>query len=229
MIEFKDVVLQYHYDEFAILKGATFALSDGINTVLADTQSGKSSICKLLLKDVAPNSGKILIDGADICGITNADLGILYLPSTPTFFERRSVRYNLEYPIAVRKIAKKERRQRAEEVANSLGIDFLDVKVGKLTAEQRKLVALARGLTVRRKIVLFDDFFDGEDTTIERVKSVLAAFESATCVILTSDKWLALGNVVLLDGGVTAYQGDADGAVKTMDGLDWIYDKIRSE
>lgn len=231
MIEFKDVVLQYHYDEFALLKGASFTLNEGLNTILCDTQSGKSSICKLLCKEIHPTSGEILVDGLPIVGITNADLGILYLPSAPAFFKNRSVRTNVEYPLKVRKVDKITRKQRVEQVAAALGIDYLEQKVNKLTVEQKKLVALARGLTVERKVVLFDDFFavDADvQASLERVRSVLALFKGAICLILTSDRRLAVGNVVVLDGGVSVFQGNAADAQNAADGLQWICDNLRS-
>ena len=229
MIEFKDVSLQYHYDEFSLLKGVTFTLKEGANTILADTQSGKSSICKLLCKDVKATSGEIFVDGLPISSITSACLGILYLPSAPAFFENRSVRCNVEYPLKVRKVSKTERRKRAEQVALALGVGSLDVKVKKLDAQTRKLVALARGLTVERKVVLFDDFFDvdGVENALEKAQDVLNLFENATCVVLTSDKRLACGNTVVLDGGITVYEGDAEGAQRVIDGLDWICGNIK--
>lgn len=228
MIEFMGVALRYHYDEFELLKGVDFTLREGVNTVIADTQSGKSSICKLLCKEVAASSGEITVDGLKISSITSADLGILYLPSAPVFFENRSVAFNVEYPLKVRKIAKNERRKRVEQVAEALKIDFLDAKVKKLTAEQRKLTALARGLTVKRKIVLFDDFFEVEDgkNPLDSVENVLKLFDGAICVILTSDKRLARGNTVVLDGGVTVFEGDAEAAKSVVDGLHWLYGSI---
>ena len=229
MIEFQNVVLHYHYEEYPLLKGTTFTLRDGLNTILADTQSGKSSICKLLCKEVAASSGKIIVDGKDISSISSAHLGILYLPSAPAFFDNRSVRANIEYPLKVRKVARYERRQRAEQVAAFLGIDYLDKRASKLTNEQRRLVALARGLTVERKVVLFDDFFqfDEADTSIEHIHRVLNMFSGATCVIATSDKSLALGNTVVLDGGVTVYEGDAAGAAQLIDGLQWLHSSLK--
>lgn len=225
MIEFKQVTLHYHYDEFTLLKGSSFTLHDGVNTLLADTQSGKSSICKLLCKEVKPTDGEILVDGMAISSITSAGLGILYLPSVPTFFKGRSARYNVEYPLKVRKTPKNERKRRVDEVAQLLGVDCLDVKVSKLTDEQKKLVALARGLTVKRKVVLFDDFFavgDAVDSALNDVKSVIGLFPDAICVVLTSDKRLAMGHCVVLDGGVTVYEGDEQGATQIIDGLEWI-------
>ena len=228
MIEFRGVSLRYHYDEFELLKGVDFTLREGVNTVLADVQSGKSSICKLLLKEVKATGGEILVDGAKIDSIANASLGILYLPSAPVFFDSRSVAYNIEYPLIVRKIAKTERKKRVEEVAAALKIDFLGKKAKKLTAEERKLAALARGLTVERKVVLFDDFFafDGLENPLESVNTVLNMFKNAICVILTSDKRLAMGNATVLDGGVTVFQGDAEIAKTVVDGLGWIFASI---
>ena len=221
MIAFDNVTLRYHYDDFDLLKGASFTLVEGVNTVLADVQSGKSSICKLLLKDVEPTSGHITLDGRDISSITNANLEILYLPTNPTFFESRSVLYNIEYPLRVRKFSKSERNKRAMELIQQFGIDKIDAKVRNLSLRERRLVALARGLSVKRKIVLFDDFFDNDDGFAE-LDGVLKYFENTTCVILTSDARLATGRTVVLDGGVAVYQGDADGARKTVSDLSWL-------
>ena len=228
MIVFEDIKLRYQYDDFDVLKGANFTLIDGVNTVLADVQSGKSSICKLLVKDVAASSGQIFVDGKDVSSITNDNLDILYLPTKPAFFESRSVLYNIEYPLKVRKRPKMERQELAKHVAQQLGVDFLDVKLKKLNDSDRRRVALARGLTVRRKIVLFDDFFTDETYDIESIDKVLQLFEGATCVILTSDARKATGNTVVLDGGLTVYQGDADGARQIVNDLGWLTDSMRN-
>lgn len=223
MIVFDDVTLRYHYDEFDILKGASFTLVDGVNTVLADAQSGKSSICKLLLKDVAPTSGRICIDGVDICGISNSNLHILYLPRNPLFFERRSVQYNLGYPLSVRKVGKRERRARASVLAAQFDLP-LDVKACKLSLQQRRFLAIARGLTVKRQIALFDSFFDGETLDFQYINSVLQHFSavSSTLVIFTSDPQLAIGHTVVLDGGTTVFEGDAELAKQRVSELYWL-------
>ena len=215
MIVFDRVVLRYPYDEFDLLKGASFTLQNGVNTVLADAQSGKTSICKLLLKDVAPTSGQIFVGGQEISGITNSNLDILYLPSNPVFFERRSVAYNMEYPLKVRKVDKSCRRQRASEIATQFGLD-LDEKVSRLNAQQRRALALARGLTVKRKIALLDDCLDGN----RHVEDIARQFDC--CVILTSDVSLATGHTVVLDGGLSVYEGDADGAQQAVKNLYWL-------
>ena len=222
MIEFKQVSLTYPYDEYAVLKDLTFTLTDGVNTILCDSQSGKSSICKLLTKEFAPTSGQIILDGCDIASITNQGLGILYLSAKPAFFEGRSVRYNVTYPLRVRKTPKAELNRRFDEAARQFGITKPDVKVRKLTDAERYNVALARGATVPRKVVLVDDFC----SSAKQINEVVATFANATVVVLTSDIALARGNVVVLDGGNTLYQGDVTGATQLKQTLNWIVDII---
>lgn len=224
MIEFRHVALHYHYDEYALLKDLDFTLVEGVNTVLCDSQSGKSSICKLLTKQFIPTSGQIIVDGKDISCITNQGLGILYIPSNPSFFENRSVKYNVMYPLKVRKVDKKARLKRFDEVAEITGLHSADVKVKKLSASERKKTALARGLTVERSTVLLDDFCDACD-----IDDVIKLFDCTMIVIFTSDIALARGNVVVLDGGKTVYQGNVEGAKAIRNNLSWIIDLIRSE
>ena len=218
MIVFDNVTLRYHYDDFDLLREVSFTLDKGVNTILADVHSGKSSLCKLLLKAVAPTSGRILIDGQDIASITNANLDILYLPSNPVFFERRSVQYNMEYPLKVRKVERSFRRQRANELCNQYGIDPL-AKVRSLGDEQRRVLALARGMTVPRKTALFDGYFDGA-TDLQQVAGVTQLFDVS--VVLTSDVRLARGHVVVLDGGTVVYEGDAEQAQECVSNLYWL-------
>ena len=224
MIEFNHVKLHYHYDDYALLKDLNFTLVDGVNTVLCDSQSGKSSICKLLTKQFKPTSGQIFVDGVDITSITNHGLGILYLPTNPTFFENRSVKYNVTYPLKIRKVKKDERAKRFDEVAGKLGLSNAEIKLKKIDIAERKRIAIARGLTVKRQVLLLDDFCD----SIEEIDEVVDLFDSKLTVVVTSDIKLARGNVIVLDGGFSVYQGNAEGAAEVCKGLSWIVDMLRS-
>lgn len=225
MIEFSHVELRYHYEDYAVLKDLNFTLQSGVNTILCDSQSGKTSICKLLTKQFKPTSGQIFVDGVDVASITNQGLGILYIPANPTFFENRSVKYNVTYPLKVRKIKKNEQCKRFDGIASKLGLRDADKKVKKLSKDERRRVAIARGLTVSRQVVLLDDFCDNPQT----IDEIVSLFDNALIVILTSEIDLARGNVVVLDNGVSVYQGDVDGAREIRKSLSWIVDLLRSE
>ena len=218
MIVIDNVTLTYPYDRFDVLKGVSFTVCEGVNTILADAQSGKTSICRLLLRDIEPTGGKIFVEGQQISCITSRNLDILYLPSNPVFFERKSAQYNMEYPLKIRKVSKLERRNRVREIATQLGVP-LEVKVCKLSPQQRRTLALARGLTVEREIALFDDFFDGDEDLLN-IGNVLQRFQ--TSVIVTSDVRLAMGHTVVLDGGVVVFEGDASEARQVVSNLHWL-------
>ena len=212
MIVFDKVTYRYHYEQFDLLKQLSFTLTDEVNTILCGEQGGKSSICKLLCNEIAPQSGTVTIDGIQ-CN-ENVDNGVLWLPNKPTFFEHRSVLFNIAYPLQVRKVAKLQRDIIAKQLAEQFGLPA-NTRVSKLTAEQKRTLALARGLTVERKVVLFDDFFHNT----QQLKQTLQLFPDATKVILTSHANLATGHTVVIDCGECIYQGDATGAFDACQGI----------
>ena len=205
MIVFDKVTYRYHYEQFELFKQLSFTLVDGVNTILCGEQGGKSSICKLLCNEIAPQSGNITIGGIQ-CN-AQADNGVLWLPKNPTFFEGRGVLFNIAYPLKVRKIAKLQRDVIAKQLAEQFNLTA-DIKAKKLSAEQRRNLALARGLAVERQVVLFDDFFQ----TKQQQAEILQLFPDAIKVILTSNASLATGHTVVIDCGECIYQGDATGA-----------------
>ncbi len=205
MIVFDNVKYQYHYEQFPIFDGLSFTLHNGVNTILCDVQGGKTTICKILCNLIEPQSGKVTMQNFDLC---QKDNGVLHLPQKPTFFFNKSVGYNIAYPLKVRKIPKQQRKDLATQLANKFDLP-LDAKVKTLNHVDCKKLALARGLSVARKVVLFDDFFDD----ILQIKQTLPLFEGAICVILTSNPNLAQGHVVVLDGGKCAFEGHCQTAV----------------
>lgn len=228
MIEFNNVVLRYPYDDFDVLKGVSFSLTDGVNTVVCDVQSGKTSLCSLLCGEEKPTSGSIFLDGKDICGITNRDRGILYLSENPPLFGNKSVIFNVEYPLAVRKTEKTQKRAIAEQVLAKVGLSELaNVKAKALSDIQKRQTALARGLTVKRNVVLFDGLFDDGILDVERT---LSLFDAPIKVIFTARQDILLGNVIVLDGGKCVYCGDSQGAKSVIDGANyWLFGKTEQK
>lgn len=230
MIEFRNVTLRYHYEAYNLFENLSFCLTEGENTVLCDMQSGKSSLCKMLLSQLPPNAGSVLVDGVDLYNFEKGKqrlVNALYLPSAPTFFENKTVRYNLEYPLRVRK----QLAQNASKVAllaEKFGLQsLLSQKVKKLNFRQKKILSLVRGLTVERDIVLFDGFFDDtESDGILSRDSVMSAFSCKTKVIFTTDALLAIGNTVVIDNKKCAFSGASDDAAAFVANLTWLSRRI---
>ena len=68
--------------------------------------------------------------------------------------------------------------------------------------------------------MLFDSFFDSDTPDFQYISSVLQFFD--TCVLLTSDARIAMGNTVVLDGGATVFQGEAEQAKQVVEKLHWL-------
>lgn len=90
--------LRYRLNAPLVLKGITCICREGTRVgVVGRTGSGKSTLISALFRLVEPASGKILIDGLDICSIGLKDLRmkLSIIPQEPTLF-KGSIRTNLD-------------------------------------------------------------------------------------------------------------------------------------
>ncbi len=223
MIRFDGVTFRYPYEKFDVLKNVCFSAGEGVSTVLADMQSGKTTLCKLLTGDIKQQSGQILYYGKPLESITPAERGILYLPAFPLLFGHRSVRYNLEYPLRIRRTDKKHIRLLTEMQAEKFGLyDKLDVAASKLSEEERQCLAVARGTLRECKTVLLDGFAD--KLAKDRLQRLLQMFgeRESSVIIFTCNAETAAGNVVVLDGGANVFEGTKEEAEKFVKTLFWL-------
>lgn len=217
MIEFRNVTFAHQYAD-VLLEDVSFCLKEGFNTILCDTQSGKTTLCRLMLGQLK-HQGEVVVEGANP---RLAPPSIVYLPQNPQFFANRSVLYNLQYPLRVRKLLK-QNAQNVFNLAAQFGFEqHLHTKVKKLCKEQQLQLAVVRGLTVPRNIVLLDDF---PLLQFAEQAFVQCKFGKMT-VLCTSDTALAKGHTVVLDGKKVFFEGEAQQAQQAAKQLFWLSDKI---
>lgn len=90
--------IKYRPNAPLVLKGITCTFKEGSRVgVVGRTGSGKTTLISALFRLVEPASGKILVDGLDICSIGLKDLRmkLSIIPQEPTLF-RGSIRTNLD-------------------------------------------------------------------------------------------------------------------------------------
>ncbi|GJR88088.1 RNA-directed DNA polymerase, eukaryota [Tanacetum coccineum] len=93
-----DLKLRYRPNAPLVLKGITCTFKEGTRVgIVGRTGSGKTALITALFRLVKPDSGKILIDGLNICSIGLKDLRmkLSVIPQEPTLF-RGSIRTNLD-------------------------------------------------------------------------------------------------------------------------------------
>ena len=122
---------------------------------------GKSTILKAIAGLIEPTKGTILVDGKPVHG-TSRDRGMVFQGYTS--FAWLTVRENVEYGMRLAGVPAAERRQRALETIEKVGLkDFADSYPKELSGGMKQRVAIARTLVNRPALVLMDEPFGALD------------------------------------------------------------------
>src|SRR5215469_13172654 len=134
--------------------------SGRVLVLLGPNGSGKTTTSKLISTMLLPDSGRILVQGADTT--TNADLvreRVGFAVATErSFFPRLSARENLDFFAALDDITRKVRTERIDELLTRTGLlDAGDTLVMKFSSGMYQRLGIARALIHRPSIVLLDE------------------------------------------------------------------------
>ncbi|MFI3229485.1 MAG: ATP-binding cassette domain-containing protein [Bacillota bacterium] len=128
--------------------------------ILGESESGKTSLVKCIAGLYPASEGNIYINNKDVTNLKIKDRDVLLLFDDCGIIGRKSVRFNLEYPLKLRKISRSFRRDKSEEVARECGIYPLLSDRGYLLGEEDKVrLAVARIKMRKSNVVLIDDIF----------------------------------------------------------------------
>jgi phospholipid/cholesterol/gamma-HCH transport system ATP-binding protein len=178
-IEFRDVHLSFN--EKKILNGMNFRVRRGeTKIVLGRSGGGKSTIIRLLLGLIKPDSGEILVDGEDITQYSEvemmpirAKMGMVFQEGA--LFDSLSVYENVAYRLHEQNV---DEDQVEFEVRRMLQFVDLEDAIEKMPSElsggMRRRVGIARALVGDPKIVLFDEPTAGLDPPTARTICELA-------------------------------------------------------
>jgi putative spermidine/putrescine transport system ATP-binding protein len=105
-----------------------------------------------------PTSGEVFLYDENVTTKAPFDRDVNTVFQDYALFPHLSVIENVEYGLRVRKVAKKERHERAMDALGKVHLaDFADRKPAQLSGGQRQRVALARAIVVEPKILLLDE------------------------------------------------------------------------
>ncbi len=163
-----------------VLRGLDLAVGAGERVgLIGRSGAGKSTLVNLLLRFHDPGSGRILIDGQDIAGVTQESLRAqIGMVTQDTSLLHRSIRDNLRYgrPEATEdEVQEAARRAHALEFIERLedwqGRRGFDAHVGergvKLSGGQRQRIAIARVILKDAPILVLDEATSALDSEVE--------------------------------------------------------------
>ena len=212
IIEFNDV--NKWYGDFHVLKNINFSIKKGERIVVCGPSgSGKSTMTRCINRLEEHQKGTILVDGVEMndnlknIEAIRKDVGMVFQHFN--LFPHLSILENLTLaPIWVRKMPKKQAEEMAMHYLERVKIANQALKYpGQLSGGQQQRVAIARGLCMQPRIMLFDEPTSALDP--EMIKEVLdvmvqLAEEGMTMVCVTHEMGFAktvADRVVFMDAG----------------------------
>ena len=138
-------------------------------TFLGPSGSGKSTILRMIAGLVAPDSGRILIDGEDVAKAPpwRRNLGMMF--QQYAVFPHMNVAENVGYGLKVRRTRRAEIARRVAEMIDLVGLAGLaDKSVTHLSGGEQQRVALARALAPSPRMLLLDEPLSALDERIRR-------------------------------------------------------------
>ncbi len=178
-IEFRDVHLAF--DDLKVLDGLSFKVMKGeTKIILGGSGGGKSTIIKLVLGLLKPDSGQILVDGEDITNYSEPEMmrvrkkiGMVFQEGA--LFDSLSVYDNVAFRLHEQGVPEEEVAQEVRRMLRFVDLeDAIDKMPIELSGGMRRRVGIARALIGDPKIVMFDEPTAGLDPPTARTICELA-------------------------------------------------------
>jgi phospholipid/cholesterol/gamma-HCH transport system ATP-binding protein len=193
-IEFENVHLQFEDNE--VLRGVSFRLPFGETKALFGVAgSGKSTILKLALGLLKPDSGRILVFGTDVTQTQEQDLfalrakiGMVFQESA--LFDSLTVRENVAYRlIEEHGVYDAEIDRRVREALRFVELEHtLEMFPSELSGGMRRRVAIARAIITHPEVLLYDSPTGGLDpvtsnTIIELIMKQRDVYKTSSLLV----------------------------------------------
>jgi glycine betaine/proline transport system ATP-binding protein len=194
------------------IRDVSFDVAPGeVFVVMGLSGSGKSTLVRLLTRLIEPTAGKVELYGEDITGMADSALLDTRRRKVSMVFQHfgllphRKVVDNVAFGLEVRGEGKKDRRNRAQEMVDLVGLSGYENNFpDQLSGGMQQRVGLARALAADPEVLMFDEPFSALDPLIRRdmQNEVIRLHEEVgkTMVFITHDlaEALKLGDRILI-------------------------------
>jgi len=196
----------------------------GFYALLGPSGSGKTSLLNLIGAIDEPSSGRVLIDGIDLAGMSDDERAALRLNRLGFIFQHFNLVpvlnaiENVELPLLFHDLPATERRERARSALKNVGLgDRLHRRPAELSGGEQQRVAIARALVTRPAVLLADEPTGNLDS--DRAAQILTLFkdlneqQGITIVLVTHEMSFAAyatRHIVFRDGRIISDDAVSD-------------------
>lgn len=204
IIEINNMTRHYKMGETIVraLNGVTFDIMENeYIAIMGPSGSGKSTLMNMIGCLDTPTSGEYILNGnrvselddSELAQVRNREIGFVF--QTFNLLPRTDCLSNVELPLIYSGIKSSERKKRAQDVLNRVGLgDRVDHKPNELSGGQRQRVAIARALVNNPSILLADEPTGNLDTkTGEEIMNLFEDLYRAgnTIIVVTHENEIA--------------------------------------
>jgi putative ABC transport system ATP-binding protein len=184
------------------LNGIDLSVKKGeLISILGPSGCGKSTLLNMLGALDKPTEGKVLIEGTDMSSLNSGQLAVLrrkigFVFQFFNLIPRYTAKKNVEMPLIVAGMKKKDRIKRSEDLLVSVGLkDRMNHKATALSGGEKQRVAIARALANSPSYLLMDEPTGNTDSrTTQEIVSLIKKLnqdDKVTAIIVTHDRHVA--------------------------------------
>ncbi|WP_043848416.1 ABC transporter ATP-binding protein [Amycolatopsis keratiniphila] len=160
-------------------------------SIVGPSGCGKSTLLRCIAGLIKPTSGRVSLHGDDVSGVPE-DLAVVFQDYSRSLFPWLSVAKNVEFPLRWRNLSRAERRTRAQEALESVGLSGVGSKFPwQLSGGMQQRVSIARALASRPALLLMDEPFASVDAQtrfeLEDLTRRVQRENGSTVLVVTHD------------------------------------------
>lgn len=156
------------YDQQIVVHNVSLEIADGeFFVLLGSSGSGKTTVLNMIAGLTSADRGQIQLHSRDVTNLPTQKRNVGFVFQNYALFEYMTVAENIEFGLSVRKVSRKARQLKRDEMLELVGLVGLgDRTPHQLSGGQQQRVALARALALEPDVLLLDEPLGALDAKI---------------------------------------------------------------